>query len=168
MRYLVHNLSWFKHNRYLFTKPISRNGSLSAVLKQTVQGPLVSNEVELDESDIETLYIYTFRKGKLSSVRNYMCVKVSKLFSLEKDYVDHIAGWGSYEYDYIRLKKGSRTEVDHKLYPYGWFESSSFDVYGPGGIIKSLNNNRDHAISIYNNFLIDASNKYVNRIIERS
>lgn len=165
MTYFVRNFSATIHNRRLFTPKRKKDGKRTSGYVQIVQGPLLPDEVEIDEEDIEMMYIYFFRKGKLTEIKYHMCVKGDKIYSIKSDYDKHIDGWGEYEYDYMRLRE-SQSENSRKLCTAGWCESSMFDVYRPGGMIMSFNDDPKHAISIYNDYLKENASKYMRRCVD--
>ena len=162
--YLVPNLSAGPHNHYLFTRKLNKKGEPRNQYEQTIQGPLVNGEIEVDDSDVDVVCIFEFRKGKLANMYPHMVIESRKLFSLKQDYDKHIK-WGNewFKYDYAKLKPSS-AKSSRVLYTDGWLDSRSIGEYMPGGRVTLLDDDPDLAKGLYNDFLKYSASNYMKRL----
>ena len=162
--YLVPNLSAGPHNNYLFTQKLNKKGEPRNGYEQTIQGPLLNCEIEVNDDDVNMAYIFVFRKGKLADMYPHMVIESRKLFSLKQDYDQHLK-WGNewFTYNYARLKPSS-AKNSRVLHTDGWLDSETIGVYRPGGRVTLLDNDPDLAKHIYNDFLKYSASEYTKRL----
>ena len=153
------NLSYYKHNDYLFKEEIVTTKKRRYMKRtQIKQGPLVPENVEVSEDDVETLHIFSIQKGELRT-SSYPVVHYSKAYSVQKD-ADDFNDYLSRDYFTLRKRK------KEGYYTLGtMYDSDYFDVYRVGGRIVTLNGDKNHALAVYNEFLESRAASYNSRQI---
>lgn len=105
-------------------------------------------QVEIDPSDIRTLYTYRIRGYEVKSVNKRLCIP--------SKYLKRIGNFsGPHEYLIVKKKKDNTLE-------FGWgaYRCYEFDCYRSGGVILSFSEDINKALTIYANYLEMLSKAY--------
>lgn len=104
--------------------------------------------IEIDPSEIRTLYTYRIRNCKIKSVNKRLCIP----YECFKEVADPDA-----PYDYLIVKKKKDNVLE-----FGWgaYRRCELDRYKTPGVILSFSEDKNKALTIYANYLEMLSKAY--------
>ena len=111
------------------------------------QSDMEFEPIEINPSDIRTLYTYRIRNDKIKSVSKRLCIPSKTI----KWSVEHVP----YEYIIVKQKKDNVLE-------YGWgaYRYYELDRYKSPGIILSFSEDRNKILMIYAEYLENLAKSY--------
>lgn len=111
------------------------------------QSDMEFEPIEINPSDIRTLYTYRIRNDKIKSVSKRLCIPSKAIkFGVDR---------GPYEYIIVKQKKDNVLE-------YGWgaYRYYELDRYKSPGIILSFSKDRNKILMIYAEYLENLAKSY--------